>query len=87
MPETKAFSLPVNPGSDGIEPTGHEVEPTIGAYRLAAEGENEVAERTMRNGKTHIQEEYMGVIVFPCPVDGMPNGHHVRVEMGVTLAA
>jgi len=39
-----------------------------------------------RVGQSCVQEAEMGVMVLPCPVHGMPDGHHVGVQMGVRLA-
>lgn len=41
----------------------------------------------MGNRVTHVKEEKMGIVVFPGPIDGKPNGHQVWMQMRIALAS
>ncbi len=70
-----------------VDPSDGEAKPTILRHRFAAKAQQKLAEWIVGIRQSTIEEENVGIVVFPSPDHRLPNGHRGRMEPGIALAA
>ena len=72
--------LPVKIAKQGVYPRNVDSEPSVFPDRLATKRQYEFAKRVPVKRQAYVEEIDVGVVVFPRPGYGFPNGHEIGVE-------